>query len=152
MKVGFGKHNGKSVETIILKEPSYIEWALAQASSSGTLARLKGEAQRLIAIFDAKPYRTKCYGHGCSKLATRCSVYLRNVYGPMWWCDDCDPYQRGADDGKLSVVRTYRDALEHCTLFCTNRSAVESLVRALAQAKGLPQRVSEKQSAEFFKP
>lgn len=150
MKVGFGKHKDKSVATIVLKEPGYVAWVLSESRPSGPLARVKAEAQRLIAFFDSKPYQRRCHGHGCTKSATYCTVYRNNVYGPMWWCDDCNPYQMGATDGKLSGIRTYNDAINHCNVFCTRRDALKDLVKIMAHAKGLPKRVGEKQAAEFF--
>lgn len=150
MKVGFGKHKDKSVGALVLKQPDYIAWVISKASTSGPLARVKAEALRLIRIFDSKPIQTKCFGNGCSQLATRCTVYQSNVYGPMWWCDECNPYQSGAIGGKLSAISTYERALHHCQIFSSRKDALLDLIKSLAQAKGLPKRVGEKQIDEFF--
>ena len=150
MKVGFGKHKDESVETLVLKEPGYVAWALFEASPSGPLSRVKAEAQRLIAIFDSKPFLRKCCGAGCTKPASRCVVYVDNVKHPTWWCDDCDPYQRGASAGKLTAIRTYKDALTLCDLVCPTGAARKTLVRTMAQEKGLPNRVGKKEAEEFF--
>ena len=150
MKVGFGKHKDKSVGALVLKQPDYIAWVLSEASPSGPLARVKAEAQRLIWVFDSMLILTKCFSTGCSKVAIRCTVYQGNVYGPMWWCDKCDPYQAGAIGGKLSAIVTYESALHHCQIFCSRKDALIDLIKSLAQAKGLPKRVGEKQIDEFF--
>ncbi len=150
MIIEFGKHAGKSVETLVLKDADYTTWVLSQDSPVGQLDTVQQEVQRLIAVFDAKPYQKTCSGHGCSRPATRCTVYGPNVYLRMWWCDDCDPYQAGASRGKLFAIRTYGEAIQHCLHFCTQRSAIKDLIKSLAQAKGLPERVGERQAAEFF--
>ena len=150
MIVNFGKHKGKSVGALVLKEPAYIAWVLSKSNPSGPLGGVKAEAQRLIRIFNSKPIATRCYGSGCGKPSTRCTVYMGNVYGSMWWCDDCDPYQSGAIGGKLQDIRTYENALTHCDLFCSRQDALKDLIKTMAQEKGLPKRVGEKQTQEFF--
>ena len=150
MKVGFGKYKNMTIEALVLKEAYYVAWILDQSDPSGPLARAQAEIQRLIHLFDVTPYRTKCYGHDCSKSAKYCTVYQSNAYSRMWWCDGCNPYQMGAIDGKLSRISTYRDAINHCRIFCSRREDFNNLIKHIAQAKGLPQRVGEKQAAEFF--
>ena len=110
MNVGFGKHGGMSVGTLVLKEPNYVEWILQQQNPSGQMVRVQAEVQRLIDLFDSKPFQTRKCG-GCGKPATRCSVYRDNVHSLCWWCGSCDPYQTGATDGKLELVSTYQGAL-----------------------------------------
>jgi len=149
MIVNFGKHKGKSVATLVLKEPSYIFWVLCQKDPGGPLARVKAESKRLIQIFNSKPFTEKrCYG--CKIQATRCTVYSSNVYGPMWWCNKCDPYQTGALTGKLESISAYIDALHHCDLYCSTKESMKNLIMTLAKAKGLPKRVGEKQANNFF--
>ena len=89
-------------------------------------------------------------GRDCTKPATCLSVYGDNVYAPLWWCDDCDPYQMGAREGKLSLIKTYQDAILHHMMFHTPKSFLKDLVRIMAVEKGLPKRVSEKNAVEFF--
>ena len=150
MYLKFGKHSDKSVEMIILKEPAYILWILTERNPKGRLLLVKTEAQRLIRIFDAKPFSGNCQGRECTKPATRLTVYADNVYAPMWWCDDCDPYQMGTRDGKLSLIKTYQDALLHHIQFHTPKSFLKDLVKTIAAEKGLPKRVGQKDAEEFF--
>lgn len=151
MNVGFCKHSDKSVAILVLKEPEYVAWVLNQPNPSGPLARVQAEVKRLIDIFDSKPIQKRCYGNSCSNVATQCSVYRDNVISPFWWCGACDPHQRGAVEGNLTLISTYRDALRHCVLYRVRKVDLEKLITSLAQAKGLPQRVGEKQAEEFFK-
>lgn len=148
MNVTFGEHKGTSVETLILKEPGYVSWVLSVPNPSGPMRALKAEIERLITIFDGKPFSKVC--HGCQKVATNCSVYRYNTYMPMWWCDNCDPYQSGADAGKLQVISTYRQALGHSKAYSTTKDALRTLIKTMAQAKGLPARIGKSQAQAFF--
>jgi hypothetical protein len=153
MILSFGKkHAGKSLELLVLKEPDYIKWMLEQKNPGAAMKRAQDEAKRLIAKFDAMPFTENCSGHtGSPHPATRCTVYGNNVRGPYWWCDACNPYQSGANPGKLQEVRSYGQALRHVASFCGGRvSDYKSLIRDLAAAKGLPSRVGEKQAQAFF--
>lgn len=67
-----------------------------------------------------------------------------------WRCDDCDPYQMGARDGKLSLIKTYHDVFLHHKHFGTPKSALKDLVRTMAVEKGLSNRVGQKEAEEFF--
>lgn len=150
MLVPVGKHKGKSVELLLLKESGYVQW-LVQQNASGPLLALQAEAKRLIQKFDLKPFQMKCNGNNCSAPATRLSVYGNNI-SPYWWCDKCDPYQMGAIAGKLQIFRFYSSALNHVVFYCAGRqSDYKDLIKKIAQAKGLPSRVGEPQAVAFFK-
>lgn len=149
MLVTFGKNNGKSVEWLALKDPSYIQWVLKQ-SASGTLLQVQQHATSLIKKFDATPFLITCRADDCSQVATRATVYLENIE-PEWWCEKCDPYQLGANAGKLQAISKYSQALGHVDLYCNSRkSDSNTIIKYLAQAKGLPKRVSEDQAQKFF--
>jgi transcription elongation factor Elf1 len=147
MQVTFGKHSGKSVEALLLKEPAYIKWVLEQ-SPSGALLAVKNEAKRLIGKFDSRPYEVRC--NSCNQVATRATVYLDNL-AAHWWCGNCNPYSLGANPGKLQEIRTYSQALQHVECYCRSRQGdFASLIKQLAKAKGLPERATEKKIVEFF--
>lgn len=150
MSITFGKYRGRSVAEVVLKDPSYIVWMLREGDPGETLAKVCEEARHLIAIFNGKPIAKKCGGDGCNDTATHLTVYGGNV-NTRFWCDNCDPYSAGASPGKLSVVRTYGDAIQHVDWSCGGRKAFyEVLIRTLAQAKGLPERATAKRIGEFF--
>jgi hypothetical protein len=148
MIIDFGEHIGMSVEAVVLKEPGYIKWVFSLENPKGRMVQVKSEAQRLIPIFDAIPYQKACCA--CMKPATRCTVYRDNIYVPYWWCDECDPYQSAPDGGKLTIIRTYEEAVDHCGIYCSGKTPLQQLVKTMAQAKGLPKRVGEKQAQAFF--
>ena len=56
----------------------------------------------------------------------------------------------GARDGKLSLIKTYRDALIHHMHFRTSKRALKDLVKAMAVEKGLSKRAGVKEAEEFF--
>jgi hypothetical protein len=138
------------LELLVLREPERFERVLDQRGHHGG----HGEASRvekLVERFDAMPFKVACKGSGCGRAATRCTVYGENTGYLCWWCDACDPHQQGALRGKLSVVATYRDALRHVRVHCRGRQAdYRRLVRALAEAKGLPWRVGAREARAFF--
>ena len=149
MQVTIGKHADKSLELLMIREPGYIQW-LRQQAASGPLLALKNEAMKLMKRFDSKPFNQVCHGRTCGVGAAKATVY-GNSLTPYWWCSSCNPYESGANQGKLQVVRTYAEALHHVELYCSGRKAdYVSLIRYLAEAKGLPARVGEKQAQFFF--
>jgi hypothetical protein len=151
MDITFGKHAGKALELIILKEPDYLTWMLAQTGATGAMKQAQLEAERLISIFDKKPYIKACEGNSCGKPSTRCTVYMHNVLTPYWWCANCDPYQSGANSGKLYPISTYRQALQHVALHCGGKASdCKAIIKEMAIAKGLPSRVGKPQAQKFF--
>jgi hypothetical protein len=83
--------------------------------------------------------------------ATRCSLSRGAVRPLLCWCDDCDPYELGASAGKLRIVTSYGDALQYVHTYCRGeKPALRTLIRQLAEAKGLPERVGEQQAQDFF--
>lgn len=151
MIVGFGRHQGKLLEQLVLKEPEYVEWILAQPNPRGQMIAVQSELQRLIAKFDSKPFIEICQGSECDNNATRMVVYMSNTTVPTWWCDSCDPYQNGADRGKLQAISKYRNARSHVAVYCNGRKSDHvRLIRAMARAKGLAKRVADAQAEAFF--
>jgi hypothetical protein len=147
MKLTFGKHKGKSVETVVLKEPDYALWILSIEDAEEPLAHIRKEVQRLIDVFDSKPFVCKCYGCHC-RTATRFSLAHPSP-SAYWWCDECNPRSSGCD-GLLTIGRMYEEAMQYAG-YCLRKDHTKSLIRNLAEAKGLPERVGEKQAEEFFR-
>jgi hypothetical protein len=153
MRITIGKHAGESVAEVVLKHADYCKWLLDKDDASGVLERMRVEAQRLISIFDSKPILGSCNGSGCAKRSVRFSAYRGNSELPHWWCETCSPYLAGASQGKLTIIKTYRDALDHVESTCGGtRGGYSEIIRAMAIAKGLPKRSGEKQIGDFFGP
>jgi len=70
---------------------------------------------------------------------------------PMYWCDECKPDPTGVLEGRIQIVETYMDALNHVDNYCGGKKGdYNFLIRAFAQAKGLPGRVGRAQAQTFF--
>jgi hypothetical protein len=150
MLITFGQHSGKSVELVVLKNPAYVAWMLRVDHASGALAKVQRAAGRLLEIFDAKPILRSCCSPNCGNRATYCTV-IRGAIGPYWWCNGCDLRRFSVRPDKLEIVRSYADAIWYANMYCNDRKKdLEVLIRALAQAKGLPERVGEVQAVAFF--
>lgn len=149
MLLSFGKHNGKSVEELILKNADYIQWILSQNAPKGQMGMVAKEAQRLIAKFNQKQFSVVCAHSKCESIATRCSVYGPNIQC-VFWCDNCNPYSRGACEGKLQIIRTYQDAIDHVNVWCKGKNDLSKLIQNIAKGKGLPSRVGMTQAIAFF--
>lgn len=122
MIIDFGNcQNGKSVEMVMLKAPWYVRWVLDQEKPYGKLLVVRNEMTRLMDVFDAKPILRKCTTPECERVVTRASGYKDNVAILRWWCDECDPFLGGALLNKVSLIRTYEDALDHIYRYCENR-------------------------------
>jgi len=147
-----GKYGGKSVEQIMFTDPSYIDWILNKQSLTGPLERAKLHIGSLIKKFDAKPFiKVKCRSGTCNNSVTEFTVYFNNI-APVWWCSTCDPYQLGATPGKLQTLTDYKSALRHVKIYCGGRKPdFKKIIKTIAQAKGIPARVTEVQAQEFFK-
>jgi hypothetical protein len=151
MVLPFGKHIGMSVERLVLTQPDYVVWMLGKEGATGALRQAQQEAGRLVRVFDRKPILEPCRAPGCGNVATRASVYRGSVW-PAWWCDTCDPDQLGASPGKLDIIRTYLDAVTYVNVCCSGRrQALRVIIKELARAKGLPERVGETQAVTFFR-
>jgi hypothetical protein len=150
MVLNFGKHRGKLLETVVLKEPGYIQWMLLCEDADGPLVRTQEEARQLITIFDARPFLRCCHNPSCDRSATYCSLYGGNL-SPLWWCNECDACSAGAPRYKLNFVQRYMHAVWHVPRFCGKREESQRcLIRMLAEAKGLPERVTESAARAFF--
>jgi len=61
------------------------------------------------------------------------------------------PYQLNALPGKIQIIETYMDALNHVGDYCKGReSDYRLLILALAQGKGLAKRVGESAVQQWF--
>ena len=151
MIIDSGKYKGISVGMVILKNPDYVAQVLDENDAQGQLSRIQIEMKRLISIFDSKPFNKNCRGSHCSRPAAKFTVYEDNIYNLYWWCDIHNPYESGASPATLTEIRTYEEALVHVKWALKGRKADYAyLIKAMAQAKGLPKRVGEDQVNIFL--
>lgn len=148
MRIASGRHKGKTLELVALKDPEYI-WDLLLSKPRGARQeRAQAKARALVETFDRRAFDVLCVGGGCERKATRCTVCKSSVDTPWWWCDACDPWQYGAGRDMLHVLRTYQDVLDFCRTF-DDPTVARDLVLTLAMAKGLS-KLGETQADLFF--
>ena len=145
MIIQSGKHEGKSTQELFLKEPGWVQFFVTKNPTS----KLALEFKRHDKALTAKPFVEKCFK--CKAQATRLSFYAGNARGPMAWCDTCDPHSIGARQGKLTLVKTFKQALIFVQSTCEGRRGDQRIaVRLLAEAKGLPKRVGQAAAIAFL--
>lgn len=151
MLITFGKYDGKTSQEIVVKHGSYAKWVLEESASSGQLGKLQADLKRLVRDLDAKPFTGKCSWKNCSRPVSRLTAYFNNDADLYAWCAHCDPYSLGANTGKLTVVKCYKDVLTHVAIRCgATKGGFDRIVRAYAESKGLPSRVGASAAAKFF--
>src|SRR5271165_1178971 len=143
MRFKTGKHAGKTYEEVLLK-PDFARWYSRKFPDTDLSAAFQDLAKKV----NEMPFTVQC--RHCANVARRASAYS-GTPSLYFWCGDCDPMNSGARQGTLSIVRTMKDALDHVEHTAGGkRKYMRAIVRSLAEAKGLPKRVGEKQAIAFF--
>lgn len=140
MQLQSGKHKGKEYAQVVLRHADDVIYQL-DTYPTGKPAQ---EFSRLIAIFDAKPFTTTCYG--CKGAATRATSYA-STPNLFFWCDDCDPHGQGASQGKLTVIKTFRQAVRTAS---ETKGDQRLIIKNLAEAKGCPKRLTAAAAVAFL--
>lgn len=94
---------------------------------------------------DSKPFsNVRCMGEqGCTNVVRYLSLYKGQYNGNYFFCGSCDPYIQGAMSGTLgSRVSIVSDSY--------GKQYREDILNAVAEAKGLTGRRTEKKLKEFF--
>lgn len=140
MKFQSGPNAGKEYAQIVLRKPDTVIYQLDNYPT----AKHVQEYKRLIGVFDAKPFTVSCYG--CKSQATRATSYAStpNLY---FWCDDCDPYHHGANPGKLTEIRTFRQAVRTAS---ETKGDQRLIIKHLAEAKGCPTKLTAAGAVAFL--
>lgn len=139
-----GRHAGHNTQQVLLTDPGWTLFLMEkQPSSEFTIA-----FRRHITDLDAKPFLGPC--RHCGRKGVRASAH-RGATNLMCWCADCDPRSMGAAKGKLSSILTFQDVITHARVGGgAVRSRERAIVRALAEAKGLPSRLTAKAALAFL--
>ncbi|WP_459481914.1 exodeoxyribonuclease X C-terminal domain-containing protein [Clostridium saccharoperbutylacetonicum] len=141
MDMKFGKYKDKAVAWVLLEDPNYFHWMQSQGMDSKQEYRF---AMNLINKFDQMPYTyARCHGECKGEhQVTKLSLYSGMFNGDYWFCDRCSPYDCGAMAGKLSVVARFSQVLGH--------SQSKEIIKAMAKAKGVPDRKTKPALKNFF--
>lgn len=141
MDMSFGKYVGKPVAWVLLEDVQYFFWMVDSGLSEKIEIKF---ALKLINIFDELPFKNvKCHGK-CKgeNTVTRLSLYNSQYNYQNWFCDKCDPYNNGSFSGKLTYISKFSHVLYE--------KDSQTIIKAMASAKGVPQRKTSKALKEFF--
>jgi len=135
-----GKHAGQEAAYVLLRDPGHAAFIMDRYPDG----KATKEFKRLAAVLDAKSFSQLCTT--CSQTATRATTYAG---GPSlyFWCDDCDVHGMGATEGKLIVVRRFKDVLRYGA---NTRGEQKSVIKSLAEAKGCPARLTQAAAKAFL--
>jgi hypothetical protein len=145
MRLQYGRYQGRTAETLLLRAPDYALWVLRHRPD-GKLAQCFRE---LIAAFNARPLQSPC--QACGAQATRAAA-LPERSELYFFCDACALYPDAAPFGAAQDLRTLAQLADHVERTARRRATARfrALVRGMAQAKGLPRRITESAAEAFF--
>lgn len=145
MRLQYGRHQGRTAETLLLRAPDYALWVMGHQPDG----RLAQHFRELAAAFDARPLQCDC--QACGAPATRAAA-LPERSELYFFCDACALYPAAAPLGTAQDLRTLKDLADHVERTARRRAVarLRALVRRMAQAKGLPRRITEPGAEAFF--
>lgn len=145
MRLQYGRHQGRTAETLLLRAPDYALWVLRHQPDG----RLAQHFRNLLAAFDARPLKRVC--QACGAQATRAAA-LPERTELYFFCDACALYPDAPPLGAAQDLRTLADLAAHVERTAQRRATarLRGLVRRMAQAKGLPNRITEPVAEAFF--
>jgi hypothetical protein len=142
MEFRTGKYEGRSFEEVLLKDPAYAHYLSIKGAP-----RIAKEFQKLIKWFDEKPMTTPCAK--CGNTATRATGYDGGTGLKLFfYCESCDDPWTDEAEGRL--LRTFNDAIKFVDDTRPGKTAKQAIIRKLAEAKGLPKRVSARAAHDFL--
>jgi len=77
------------------------------------------------------------------------SLY-RDACEPWFWCQKCSPYSLGAEPGRLTIVTTYQEVIDHVRMFANTNESLRFVADRVITAKGLLKPRTDKKLVEFF--
>ena len=143
LRLKYGPHAGRVAEQVVLRDPQYCLWWLAERQESALADIFRG----LISQFDDRRFQEPC-----ARCGRRASCAHALPGGPQMtaFCDPCSTFILTARP--TSVVRGYEDAVGHVALTCPrgHRIVMRRTVSALAGLKGAPSRATETAAINWF--
>ena len=145
--------NGKNIllELLMLKNPKYVRWILHFKGIYGHYVDAKEEEiPHLMNLFDSKPILKKCFKKDCNNMPTRFAINEYNG-AVCCFCDSCKIDNEGGTYSWSNPIHTYNEALNYARYHGGNtKTSFKYLITKMAEAKGLPKRVGEKEAMRFF--
>lgn len=152
MRMPIGKHKGKLIEWLLLKEPFYMQVMMGRFGQDDNITIYANDR---IEHFNSKPFLGKCKHENEDGTIDLLPITIMSVYVPsdipgsiMWFCDSC---WESFDKANGAPVRTYEDAILHGdTWFHRTKRATNRLLEYMYRAKGLSGKLTAKALIEFF--
>lgn len=145
MRLQYGRYQGRTAETLLLRAPDYAAWVLRHRPDG----RLGRHFRGLVAAFDARPLVRRC--QACGAPATRAAA-MPERSELYFFCNDCGLYPDAPPLGSAGDLRTWTDVVDYVERAARRRptARLRAIVRRMAQAKGAPPRITEAAAASFF--
>lgn len=140
MNMSFGKHWGKPIAWVMIQDPTYFIWMNNKGMTNKPEFHF---FQRLLATFVQKPFiNARCpYCNGKNPVYGL-TLYKRTFNGEFWICKKCRLYAGGAFEETLTIITN--------PFISTFSSNAKDIMKAMAEAKGVPKRKTKKAMADFF--
>ena len=152
MRMPFGKHKGKLIEWLLLKEPFSMQFMICRLGQENDITQY---ANNCIKRFNDTPFILTCEHENEDGTTYLLPITLMSVYVPadipsslIWFCELC---WKGFDRGNGAPVRTYEDAIRHGeSWFHGTKRWTNMLLEYMYNAKGLSERLSAEKLIKFY--
>lgn len=136
LRLRYGPHAGEAAVQVLLRDPQYCLWWLADRPDSALAAVF----QDLVQAFDAHVWVRPC--SACGRDAAQ-ALALAGTAELVPYCVACS--RHGSALRPAGVVCTYEDAVRHVAETCQrgHRVLMRRIILALARLKGAPERLTE---------
>lgn len=136
LRLKYGPHAGEAAARVLLREPQYCLWWLADRPESALSEIFRG----LITRFDERPMVRPC--SACGRLSHQAHAAAGGVE-LVAYCRPCGAGRHVQAPG--SLVRTYEDAVRHVVETCprAHRILLRRILLQLLGLKGGPSRLTE---------
>lgn len=135
--IGFGKHEGASIDWVMLMRPTYALWIMNRQMPTCGLREAADAIGKMAFVLDRMPLRTLCANPGCTAPASGLFAPY-NAPEVRAYCRTCR--QRGFpnEPDPMTPIIAYRDAIQHVQQTYTGprRKEVCTLALDVAEAKG----------------
>jgi len=142
MNMSFGRYEGKPVAWVLLEDFQYFTWM--DSNGMREYQEIKFAIQ-LACAFDKLPFKNVICRGTCNgqNPVTRLALYNGMYNGEHWFCDKCDPYRNGAFSGTLTYINKVEEVVG-----CGKD--LQIIIKAMANAKGVPRRKTSRSLKIFF--
>lgn len=136
LRLRFGPYAGQAAAQVVLNDPQYCLWWLAERPDSALAAIFR----ELVCRYDDLPFTCRC------TLCPRRADQVHALTGSIALTPYCRTCAMTSDAlAPAHVIRLYEDAVRHVAQTCprAHRILMRRVIKCLAHQKGAPQRFHE---------